>query len=58
MPRARAGHRVTTFVDEMIYESTLEDVDTAVVPNETAFQGFVFAMVYKFCIGVTRAFVR
>ena len=36
-------------VDVMIYESTLEDVDTAVVPYETAFKGTMYAMVCESC---------
>ena len=34
----------------MIFDSTLEDVDTAAVPYETVFKGIMFAMVYKPCL--------
>ena len=39
----------------MIYESTLEDVDTTFVPYEAAFKGVVSAMVYKTCLRVDTA---
>ena len=42
----------------MIYESTLDDVDTAVVPYETASNGAVFAMVFQPCFAGTDLRIR
>ena len=45
-------------VDEMIYESILEDVGAAIVPYETAPDGFVFSMVYESCFAGTDSPIR